>query len=210
MHACAIHACALKLLLTLLGTAQRTFNTRTFFAHFQQRFFAAEAALVGRLQHPNVVQILDAVADDDLPYLVMEFVPGKSLARSTQGHIVEFGQSLTIIDAVCEGLAYAHDAGLVHGLHPRGEGAIEDRRLGAVDLDEHVVEPGSIEIGDTVCDADAPLPMALRRGGGRQSRVRRASDLRRQPAGGRAVRPRRAPLAPADPARFGAVPAPGD
>ena len=32
-------------------------------AHFQQRFFAAEAALVGRLQHPNVVQILDAVAD---------------------------------------------------------------------------------------------------------------------------------------------------
>ena len=30
---------------------------------FSERFFAAEAALVGRLQHPNVVQIFDAVAD---------------------------------------------------------------------------------------------------------------------------------------------------
>ena len=34
-------------------------------SHFQQRFFPAEAALVGQLQHPNVVQILDAVADDN-------------------------------------------------------------------------------------------------------------------------------------------------
>jgi serine/threonine protein kinase len=45
--------------------------------HFQARFFAAEAALVGRLQHPNVVQIFDAVPDDDAPYLVMEYVPGQ-------------------------------------------------------------------------------------------------------------------------------------
>ena len=44
--------------------------------HFQQRFFAAEAALVGRLKHPNVVQILDAVADAESPYLVMEYVAG--------------------------------------------------------------------------------------------------------------------------------------
>ena len=32
-----------------------------------ERFFAAEAALVGRLAHPNVVQILDAVADAKQP-----------------------------------------------------------------------------------------------------------------------------------------------
>ena len=35
--------------------------------HFQQHFFAAEAALVGRLQHPNVVQIYDAVEDAEAP-----------------------------------------------------------------------------------------------------------------------------------------------
>jgi eukaryotic-like serine/threonine-protein kinase len=43
------------------------------------RFFAAEAALVGRLQHPNVVQLYDAVADPIQPYLVMEYVAGSTL-----------------------------------------------------------------------------------------------------------------------------------
>jgi len=35
-------------------------------AHYSSRFFAAEAALVGRLNHPNVVQMFDAV-DDPAP-----------------------------------------------------------------------------------------------------------------------------------------------
>ena len=52
-------------------------------SHFQQRFFAAEAGLVGQLHHPNVVQILDAVADADEPYLVMEYVPGTTLRGSS-------------------------------------------------------------------------------------------------------------------------------
>lgn len=43
------------------------------------RFFAAEAGLVGRLQHPNIVQIYDAVPDDVAPYMVMEYVPGTTL-----------------------------------------------------------------------------------------------------------------------------------
>jgi hypothetical protein len=50
-------------------------------SHFQRRFFAAEAALVGRLHHPNVVQIFDAVFDDEAPYLVMEYVQGVTLRR---------------------------------------------------------------------------------------------------------------------------------
>jgi len=49
--------------------------------HFQQHFFAAEAALVGRLHHPNVVQIYDAVEDAEASYLVMEYVEGVTLRR---------------------------------------------------------------------------------------------------------------------------------
>ena len=48
--------------------------------HYSERFFAAEAALVGRLQHPNVVQIFDAVPDPVAPYLVMEYVAGEHAA----------------------------------------------------------------------------------------------------------------------------------
>ncbi|HEV7913394.1 MAG TPA: protein kinase, partial [Albitalea sp.] len=46
---------------------------------YSERFFNAEAALVGRLQHPNVVKILDAVVDPDGAYLVMEYVCGSTL-----------------------------------------------------------------------------------------------------------------------------------
>ena len=54
-------------------------------SHFQQRFFAAEAALVGRLLHPNVVQILDAVADAEAPYLVMELAGSEAIAAPVSG-----------------------------------------------------------------------------------------------------------------------------
>src|SRR4051794_41721468 len=40
---------------------------------YSERFFNAEAALVGRLQHANVVQIYDAVLDPEGAYLVMEY-----------------------------------------------------------------------------------------------------------------------------------------
>ena len=49
---------------------------------YSERFFAAEAALVGQLQHPNVVKIYDAVADPVAPYLVMEYVAGSTLPKS--------------------------------------------------------------------------------------------------------------------------------
>ncbi|MDM4766989.1 serine/threonine-protein kinase [Pelomonas sp. SE-A7] len=79
------------------------------------RFFAAEAALAGRLQHPNVVQILDAVPDPDSPYLVMEFVPGvtlKNFCRSDRllplDQIVELGFKCAMA------LDYVFRQGVIH------------------------------------------------------------------------------------------------
>ncbi|MEH0168295.1 serine/threonine-protein kinase [Paucibacter sp. JuS9] len=79
------------------------------------RFFAAEAALAGRLQHPNVVQILDAVPDPDSPYLVMEYVPGvtlKNFCRSDRllplDQIVELGFKCAMA------LDYVFRQGLIH------------------------------------------------------------------------------------------------
>ena len=80
-----------------------------------RKAFGSSSKIAAALRHTNLIGILDSGEMGGMPYLVMEFVPGKSLAHSTQGHIVEFAQSLTIVDAICEGLAHAHDAGLVHG-----------------------------------------------------------------------------------------------
>ena len=80
-----------------------------------RKAFGNSSKLAAGLRHTNLIGILDSGEVGGMPYLVMEFVPGKSLARSTDGYIVEFAQSVSIIDAICEGLAHAHDAGLVHG-----------------------------------------------------------------------------------------------
>jgi serine/threonine protein kinase len=79
------------------------------------RFFAAEAALVGRLQHPNVVQIFDAVPDPTSPYVVMEYVPGTTLRPYCRPDqllplelIVEIGFKCAMA------LGYVYRQGLIH------------------------------------------------------------------------------------------------
>jgi serine/threonine protein kinase len=44
-----------------------------------RKLFVAEASLAGKLAHPHIVQIYDAVADADPSYIVMEYVPGGTL-----------------------------------------------------------------------------------------------------------------------------------
>ncbi|GCL64585.1 protein kinase domain-containing protein [Pseudaquabacterium pictum] len=83
--------------------------------HYRSHFFAAEAALVGKLQHPNVVQIYDAVDDPAQPYLVMEYVAGVTLRRYCRP------DSLLALDQIVEigfkcamALAYVARHGLIH------------------------------------------------------------------------------------------------
>ncbi len=84
-------------------------------SHFQQRFFAAEAALVGRLQHPNVVQIIDAVADDEAPYLVMEYVKGITLRRHCRAdNLLPLEQVVEIGFKCAMALGYCFRQGLIH------------------------------------------------------------------------------------------------
>jgi serine/threonine protein kinase len=81
----------------------------------RQRFFAAEAALVGRLSHPNVVQLLDAVADPEAPYLVMEYVPGVTLRRHCRpDQLLPLEQIVEIGFKCAMALGYVYRQGLVH------------------------------------------------------------------------------------------------
>lgn len=83
--------------------------------HFQQHFFAAEAALVGRLQHPNVVRIFDAVFDAPAPYLVMEYVPGPTLRRFCRADALLPLEQIVEIGFKCAmALDYMYRQGLIH------------------------------------------------------------------------------------------------
>ena len=85
-------------------------------AHFWSRFFAAEAALVGRLNHPNVVQLYDAVSDDDsVPYLVMEYVPGVTLREFCRtDRLLPLEQVVEIGFKCAMALGYVYRQGLIH------------------------------------------------------------------------------------------------
>jgi eukaryotic-like serine/threonine-protein kinase len=84
-------------------------------SHFQQRFFAAEAALVGKLLHPNVAQILDAVADAHAPYLVMEYVNGVTLRRFCRADsLLPLAQIVEVGFKCAMALGYCFRQGLIH------------------------------------------------------------------------------------------------
>ncbi len=77
--------------------------------------FLNEASLAGKLSHPHIVAILDAVVEGDSGYIAMEYVPGGSLSRRTVPDSL-----LVIEDAVqigfkcCGALDYAFREGIVH------------------------------------------------------------------------------------------------
>ena len=82
---------------------------------YSERFFAAEAALVGRLNHPNVAQIFDAVPDPVAPYLVMEYVAGSTLRPYCRADQLLALELIVEIGFKCAmALGYVYRQGLIH------------------------------------------------------------------------------------------------
>jgi serine/threonine-protein kinase len=79
------------------------------------RKFDREARSAARLSHPNVVSVFDQGHDDGRPYIVMEYVEGRTL-RDILNHEAPLPpeQALEVIEPVIAALAAAHEAGLVH------------------------------------------------------------------------------------------------
>jgi beta-lactam-binding protein with PASTA domain len=81
--------------------------------------FELEAKTAARLSHPHVVNVLDQGVDErpdgDLAYLVMEYVPGYTLRTVLQRRRAMTPRvALAYLEAIVDGLAAAHRAGLVH------------------------------------------------------------------------------------------------
>jgi CheY-like chemotaxis protein len=78
--------------------------------------FRAEGAAACRVDHPNVVAVLDSgISETGIAYLVMELLVGHSLAvELEQKRVLPASRALEIAIPVCRALAAAHDAGVVH------------------------------------------------------------------------------------------------
>jgi serine/threonine protein kinase len=77
--------------------------------------FKREASVLARLNHPNLVQLVDLGVAGGLPYLVMTYIDGASLKAVLERNKIDLRRKLSIALQVCKGLAYAHRNGVVHG-----------------------------------------------------------------------------------------------
>ena len=106
--------------------------------------FDVEARSTAGLQHQNIVTIYDFGSQDGNPYLVMEYLEGSSLESIiSSGRSLSLANKLGICIAVCNGLNYAHDRGIIHrDVKPANVMVLNDDSVKIVDF-------GIARIGDT-------------------------------------------------------------
>jgi serine/threonine-protein kinase len=74
-----------------------------------------EAKAAGRLNHPNIITIYDVLRDDDLTFIVMQYVDGQTLQTLIEsGKIFSPEDVIAILKPVAESLDFAHQNGIVH------------------------------------------------------------------------------------------------
>jgi len=75
--------------------------------------FEREAKAVAQLTHPNIVPVIDYGTEDDVPYLVMEYLPGGTL-KDKMGTPIPWEQAARMLAPVARALDYAHDESIIH------------------------------------------------------------------------------------------------
>jgi serine/threonine protein kinase len=101
------------------------------------RALQQEAAKGRCLVHPNIVRFIDLDRDDDLYFLIMEWLDGRTLANildSADAKSIDRDAALRIIDQIGDALAYAHRCGIIHAdvkpgnimLMPNGDAKLFD------------------------------------------------------------------------------------
>ena len=81
--------------------------------------FRREAQAVAALRHPNIIQVHDFDVEDDTSFMVMELLDGDTLHTRLNDYRVRdepmpWGEMVRILLDVLDGLAYAHQEGMVH------------------------------------------------------------------------------------------------
>ena len=105
-----------------------------------KRRFRLEARALAQLLHPNIATLFDFDSDGRVDFLVLEFVPGESLAQTLMNGPLPETRARAIALDVTEGLQSAHEKGIVHRdlnpgniiITPRGRAKVLDFGLARV------------------------------------------------------------------------------
>ena len=99
--------------------AIKVFNPAGFSSDDQRRkfekLFVTESTMVGKLNHPHIVNIFDASVEGEQHYIVMELVRGTGLdAHAEPGTLLPIPSVMQIIFKCCTALDFAHRQGIIH------------------------------------------------------------------------------------------------
>ena len=133
---------------------------------YRERFYR-EASAAGQLIHPNIVTVFDVGhADDDTPFIVMEFIEGKTLSEILETETLSLTRAFQIAHDVLDGLAFAHSQGIVHrGIKPGNIIVTPDFRGKIMDFGiAHVVGSELTNDGDVLGSPYYMAPEQLSRG----------------------------------------------
>jgi tRNA A-37 threonylcarbamoyl transferase component Bud32 len=76
--------------------------------------FKQEALAISRLEHPNIIRILETGGDEETLYITMEYVPGGTLCDRLKSGTLSRDEAVHIIRHIGDALALAHKSGIVH------------------------------------------------------------------------------------------------
>jgi serine/threonine protein kinase len=85
------------------------------FGQVHRSQFLNEASLAGKLNHPHIVAILDAVVTEDAGYIAMEYVRGTNLSKyADPANLLSVGDAIEVGFKCCGALDYAFREGVIH------------------------------------------------------------------------------------------------
>jgi serine/threonine-protein kinase len=110
--------------------------------------FKREAQAVGRLSHPNIVQVYEYGEHEGKPYIAMEFVKGRELGDLLeQGERYELASTVHIAEQMLAALAYCHSHGVVHrDLKPANLLMLDDGTVKLTDFGIARVESSTLTV----------------------------------------------------------------
>src|SRR3954470_11620123 len=76
--------------------------------------FRHEAQAIAKLRHPNLVDVYDFGEFQGTPYMIVEYIPGGSLANRMGAGPLDGPTALMYLRGIAAGLDYAHGHGVVH------------------------------------------------------------------------------------------------
>jgi serine/threonine protein kinase len=94
--------------------ALKTLSTEKLVDEERRLRFVQEAKAASALNHPNIVHIYDIADADAVPFIAMEYVPGKTLDQLIGRKGLRLNEALKYAIQIVDALAKAHAAGIVH------------------------------------------------------------------------------------------------